>query len=139
MQPYLFQGRDPEGAWSLSLSVEKFTQRWVGAAGLQYYIEGTHQQGCACYPGEGAEPWDCSSPPTKHLILPLSSLHMKRGGWWCVPVMGGGFLLSEAGLMPFAQVTEMNGWPGPGLLQAWRNWVLLGTKGLKHPSPNEFA
>lgn len=41
--------------------------------------------------------------------------------------------------MPFAQVTEMNGWPGPGLLQAWRNWVLLGTKGLKHPPPNEFA
>lgn len=41
--------------------------------------------------------------------------------------------------MPFAQVIEMNGWPGPGLLQAWRTWVLLGTKGIKHPSLNEFA
>lgn len=69
------KGETPEGAWSLSLSVEKFTQRWVGAAGLQYYTEGTHQQGCACCPGEGAEPWELFlTPPPENIF----SCHFPR-------------------------------------------------------------
>lgn len=36
--------------------------------------------------------------------------------------------------MPFAQVTEMNGWLGLGpYCRPVRNWLSLGKRGLKYP------
>lgn len=68
---------------------------------------GAHQQGPARYPGELS--WNSLLvPPKGHLFLSFSLLREKGGK--CVPAWGVPVVRGR--LVPSAQVTEMNGWPG---------------------------
>lgn len=56
----------------------------------------------------GSRPGTRSSPPKGHLFLSFSLLREKGGK--CAPALGVPVVRGR--LVPSAQVTEMNGWPG---------------------------
>lgn len=101
------KGETPKGARSLSF-IEIHTRR-VRAAGLQYYINGGGgHTSKALLAILGSHPGTRSSPPKGHLFLSFSLLHEKGGE--CAPALGVPVVRGR--LVPSAQVTEMNGWPG---------------------------
>lgn len=70
------------------------------------YKWGAHQQGPARYPGEPS--WNLLLAPKGHLFLSFSLLREKGGE--CAAALGVPVVRGR--LVPSAQVTEMNGWPG---------------------------
>lgn len=102
------KGETPK--WARSLSSTEIHTRLVRAAGLQYYINGVGgHTSKALLAILGSCPGTRSSPPPKgHLFLSFSLLREKGGK--CVPAWGVPVVRGR--LVPSAQVTEMNGWPG---------------------------
>lgn len=99
------KGETPK--WARSLSFIEIHTRRVRAAGLQYYINGGHTSK-ALLAILGSRPGTRSSPPKGHLFLSFSLLREKGGE--CAPALGVPVVRGR--LVPSAQVTEMNGWPG---------------------------